>query len=299
MLVFAIRGLLLLVLFCLSVGTVAADSSDASPVRKRQTQQSGMVVVSIAPAQAEPGTQVVITLGGMADGVRISLGGDEIPLQKLDTDRIAFDVPAGRAPGQYVLAIKAAHGVTRSYPFTVKPLRPVAVRLEPDRITSCKADSQRDIVVYGRNFVESSQIVFDGAIIQGKYLSSEAVSFVAPRVSGGLHQVAVKNAYEIAAPLGLTVITAPVVNSVTIGEDRVSSYDLVIEGYNFQQNSIVIVDGVQVDAFSRGQTGQLSYIDCNRIMYQRRPFSSTKHDLRIQVVNPGGEISQITVIQAP
>lgn len=293
-----IRGLLLLIVVCQFIGTAVADPLDASPVKKTQPQQGGAMVFSIAPVQAEPGTQVVVTIGGMVDGVRIFLGGDELSSQKLDPRRIAFTVPFGRTPGQYALAIKAADGITRSYSFTIQPIKPVAVRLEPDRITSCKADMQ-DIVVYGRNFIESSQVVFDGAIIQSKYLSSEAISFVVPKVPGGLHQVTVKNSEEIAAPLGFMVVTAPVVNSVSLGEDRVSSYDLVIEGNNFQQNSIVIADGVQVDAFSSGQTGQLSYIDCNRIIYQRRPFSSTKHGLRIQVVNPGGETSQITVVSAP
>lgn len=299
MLKYLICSLLLLVVICQLDGIAVADSLDTSPMKRPQIQSGGTIVYSIAPVQAEPGTQVVVTLGVVLDGIRIFLGGDELSLQKLDARRVVFTVPLGRTPGQYALTIKAADGMTRSYSFTIQPLKPVAVRLEPDRITSCKPDSAQEVIIYGRNFVESSQAVFDGAIIPCKYLSSETISFTVPKVSGGLHQVSVKNADELAPPLGLVVITVPVVNSVGFGEDRVSSYDLVIEGENFRQNSIVIADGVQVDAFSSGQTGQLSYIDCNRIIYQRRPFSSTKHNLRIQVVNPGGEASQIAVVSAP
>jgi hypothetical protein len=297
----SVYGFLLLFLLFFACTERAVAAPLDTPAAKIQPQrQEGITVFSIAPTQAEPGTQVTITYGGEINGAQVLLGGDEVPFQRLDARKIAFLIPVGRAPGQYVLTVKALDGATRSYAFTVLPLKPVVTKIEPDRITTCTSDSSQDVVVYGKNFSEISQVIFDGAILPNKYNSSESISFTVPRVKGGLHQVAVKNINDVAAPVGLLIITAPVISSVSIGDDRVSSYDLAINGINFQQNSIVIANGNQISSSSDMQAGgQLTYIDCNRIVYQRRPYSSTRQELRIQVVNPGGEISQMFVVSAP
>lgn len=295
------RGLLWLFLFFLLAPQTGVSSplSPASP-QKQSPQSTGVIFLSIAPTQAEPEALVSITYGGEIRGARILLGGDELSFQQLEDRKITFTVPAGKMPGQYALTVRSVEGVSRSYAFTVLPLKPLVTKIEPDRITACRHNGVQHVVVYGKNFTETSQVVFDGAALSSKYLSSESLSFVLPRVAGGLHQVAVKNAHEIATPVGLQMITAPAISSVSIGDDRVSSYDLVLAGENFQQNSIVIANGNQISSSSDMQAGgQLTYIDCNRIVYQRRPYSSTRQELRIQVVNPGGEISQIYVVSAP
>jgi len=290
----------LLLLFLLAPQSGVTAPLDGASSKKQSPQPAGAIFLSIAPTQAEPEALVSITYGGEMRGARILLGGDELSFQQLEERKLTFTVPAGKMPGQYALTVRSVEGISRSYAFTVLPLKPLVTKIEPDRITACRHNGVQHVVVYGKNFTDTSQVVFDGAALSSKYISSESLSFALPKVAGGLHQVAVKNAHEIATPVGLQMITAPAISSVAIGDDRVSSYDLVLEGENFQQNSIVIANGNQISSSSDMQAGgQLTYIDCNRIVYQRRPYSSTRQELRIQVVNPGGEISQIYVVSAP
>ncbi len=292
--------LLLFLLFLACSETTAAAPFDTYSAKRPPQRKEVATVLSIAPTQAGPGTLVTLTFGGEIDGAGILLGGDELPFQKLEGHKIAFTVPAGKMPGQYALTVRGGSGMTRSYAFTVLPLKPFINSIEPDRVTSCRLNGVNQVSIYGRNFTETSKVLFDGAALPAKYISPESLSFILPRVAGGLHQVSVKNITEIATPVGLQIITTPTVSSVSIGDDWVSSYDLILEGDNFQQNSIVIANGNQISSSTDMQAGgQLTYIDCNRIVYQRRPYSSTRQDLRIQVVNPGGEISQIFVVSAP
>ena len=44
---------------------------------------------------------------------------------------------------------------------------------------------------------------------------------------------------------------------------------------------------------------KLIFVDCTRMIYQRHPYSSTNKDFRIQVLNQGGEGSQVVNVTAP
>ncbi|GAC1448316.1 MAG: hypothetical protein PVSMB11_09820 [Desulfuromonadaceae bacterium] len=44
---------------------------------------------------------------------------------------------------------------------------------------------------------------------------------------------------------------------------------------------------------------KLIYIDCTKLIYQRYPYSPVNKDFRLQVVNPGGEGSQVITVTAP
>ena len=102
--------------------------------------------------------------------------------------------------------------------------------------------------------------------------------------------------------MALTIETKPEVNQFTVGNEFVNYYELIIEGKNFQQNSSIYVDGQRIG----GRGGQevtererLIFIDCNRLIYQRFPYSPVKKDFRIQVINPGGEGSQVVNVTEP
>lgn len=289
-------GLQMLSVLLLSAVIAAAPLGAAEPVR--QKQGAGITVFSIVPAQGEPGTRVTITGSGIAGGVLIQLGGNEVSARVVGNRHIEFFVPQV-PPGQYALAVRGDDGVSRSYSFMVLPLRPVVLQLEPDQVSSCVRGDEREVTVRGRNFLETSQLLFDGAIIRSRYQSAEAISFTVPPVTGGLHQISIKNGDAGSTPLGLSVVTTPVIRNVFIGTDRVSSYDLVVEGSNFHQNSSIFVDGTRVGGTGGVQEERLIYQDCTRVIYQRRPYSSTPKELRIQVVNPGGEASQTVSVSAP
>ena len=146
-------------------------------------------------------------------------------------------------------------------------------------------------------------LFLNGSAIPSTVISPDSVSFNVPPLPGGLHQVLVKNTPENSSvTLSLIVETRPEIGQVTIGNEHVNFYELIVTGRNFNQNSSVYVDGMQIG----GRGGQdmaerekLIYIDCTKLIYQRHPYSPVNKDFRLQVVNQGGEGSQVITVTAP
>jgi hypothetical protein len=261
-------------------------------------------ILSIIPAQAEPGGKVMMFGSGFGTQSSAFLGSVEIPSRVTDGRQVEFSIPHQLDPGLYALYLKRSDGVvSRPYNFTILPLRPVLNGSSPDVISSCSQGAEREVTARGLNFLETSQLVFDGAVLKSRFLSPEALSFTVPQVPGGLHQVVVRNSPENGTvALGLIIETRPEIVQVMIGSQYVNYYELVIVGRNFQQNSSIYVDGQKIG----GQGGQdlgnrenLIYVDCTRLVYERHPFSPVDKDFRIMVMNPGGEASQTINVTAP
>jgi hypothetical protein len=279
---------------------VQLGTAFAAPQASRTSMRPGGVAVfSIVPSQAEPGSQVIVSLTSIQDGMDLLLSGSEVSWRALDDRRITFTIDPETPPGQHSLSVRGRDGTTRSYAFSVVPLKPVAVSIAPDRITSCADNDAREITLTGRNFLPSSQLLFDGAVIRSHVLTTDRIRFTAPVTRGGLHQVAVKNGEYTTTPLGLAIITAPELTNVSIGTDQVNSYELLISGSNFQQTSALLVNGTRIDTAGTPQGEQLHVLDCTRMVYRRLPYSSTPKELRLQVVNPTGETSQTVTVSAP
>jgi hypothetical protein len=113
----------------------------------------------------------------------------------------------------------------------------------------------------------------------------------------------VKNGHENGSvPFTLTIEARPEISQVAIGNEYVIYYELNIYGKNFQQNSAIYFDGQRIGGKGGQETGErekLIFLDCTRLVYQRYPYSSTSKDFRIQVVNQGGEASQVVNVTAP
>lgn len=316
--------------FCMfSIACFCVGSLQAAELQQRVTNGTAVanapVIISIVPAQAEPGARVSISGSGFGNRISTVLGNAEIPAQITDNGkRIEFIVPLQIEPGTHLLYLKRSDGVTgRPYNFTILPLRPVLLSLNPDRISSCSQRGEREVTVQGRNFNNSSMLFFDGAGIKNSFLSTESLRFIVPEVSGGLHQIQVRNSPENASvTLALTVETRAEIDQVSIGSENVNYYELEITGRNFHQNSTIFIDGQRIGTggggggqststiFVDGQRvsgggsstsdrDRLIYVNCNKLIYQRYPYSSTNKEFRIQVVNPGGEGSQIIQVNAP
>ncbi|NTW99462.1 MAG: transcription factor, partial [Geobacteraceae bacterium] len=263
-----------------------------------------VTILSIIPVQAEPGAKVMLSGTGFGESASVVLGSVEITARITGGKQAEFNLPPQLEAGLYALYLKRSDGTTgRSYNFTVLPLRPVLNSLQPPQISSCAAGKEREVIARGGNFGGTSMLFFDGAALTSTLLSTESISFIVPAVSGGLHQVQVKNAPENSSvQLNLAVETRPEIGQVTVGDEHVNYYELVISGRNFNQNSSVYVDGMQIG----GRGGQdmverekLIYVDCAKLIYQRHPYSPVTKDFRLQVVNPGGEGSQVITVTAP
>jgi hypothetical protein len=170
-------------------------------------------------------------------------------------------------------------------------------------ISSCAIGKEREVIARGSNFGDASMLFFNGAVLPSTLLSQESIAFIVPPVPGGLHHVQVRNAPENGTvQLNLSVETQPEIGQVSVGSEYVNYYELIISGKNFNQNSSVYVDGMQIG----GRGGQdmaerekLIYVDCSKLIYQRHPYSPVNKDFRLQIVNPGGEASQVITVTAP
>ena len=261
-----------------------------------------ITVLSIIPAQAEPGSKVILSGTGFGDNAFVFLGSTEIPARILDSRIAEFTIPLQLDAGLYALYLRRPDGVIgKTYNFSVLPLRPVLISLLPNSISSCTLGNEREVIAHGKNFSNSSLLFFDGAALASTIISPESISFRMPAVQSGLHQVQVKNAPENSSvSLNLAVETRPEIGQVTVGNEYVNYYELLIFGKNFTQNSSLYVDGVQLGGSQNpAEREKLIYMDCSKLVYQRHPYSPVNKDLRLQIVNQGGEGSQVITVTAP
>lgn len=260
-------------------------------------------ILSIIPAQGEPGSKVTIFGTGFGDRISVYLGSVEIPARVTDGRQLDFVIPQLDA-GLYALYLRRGDGVVgRVYNFTLLQQRPVLTSLSPSAIGACAQGSEREVTAQGRNFGQGAQLLFDGAAIASRFVSSEAMVFSVPPVGGGLHQVMVRNGPENASvPVALTVETKPEIAQIAIGNEFVNYYELNIYGKNFTQNSSIYVDGQRIGGRGGAEVAErekLVFVDCSRLIYLRYPYSPVNKDFRVQVVNPGGEGSQVVNVTAP
>jgi hypothetical protein len=285
---------------------------------KTAEKAASINILSIIPAQGEPGITVTLYGSGFSPKTTVFLGSNELPAKVIGPKQLAFDIPK-LAPGLYALFLKRDDGMTsKPYNFTILPLKPVAISVTPDTIDACATGHDREATISGRNFHEGSQVLFDGAAIRSRFSSAESLSFSAPPVAGGLHQVQVRNPEDtVSEVLGLVIDARPEVTSVYRGEEYVNYYDLVIEGKNFQQNSTLVVmeersleetpshlavdvKRITTSAAPATEREQLLYVNCNRLVYQRYPYSTIPKNFKVQVVNPaGGGESSLVSVSAP
>lgn len=283
---------------------VATPPAITAPVPANPAKVAPPNILSIIPAQGEPGSKVTIFGSGFGEESAAYLGSVEIASKVSDDKQLEFTIPQLDA-GLYALYVKRSDGVTgRVYNFNVLPLRPVLHSLVPESVSACSQGGDREVAVNGKNFTPSASLLFDGAVINSRLVSPELIIFnVPPVTASGIHQITVKNDPETGSlPRSLMVESRPEISQISIGNEYVNYYELNIYGRNFQQNSAIYVDGQRIG----GKGGQemvelekLIYVDCTRLIYQRHPYSSTKKDFRIMVLNQGGEASQTVNVTAP
>jgi hypothetical protein len=216
--------------------------------------------------------------------------------------QLSFEIP-DLAPGLYGLFVRRDDGVvSKGYRFSVTPLTPFVSSLTPDKIYSCSTDDERDIQIRGSNFLKSSQVLLDGAVIKSRFESTEDLSVHIPRIAGGLHTVQVKNpGGTLSSSLALIIDSKPEITGISQGEDFVNYYNLILEGRNLQSNSTVVVDGKSMTPASANpvEREKVIYVGCNRIIYQRHPYDSAVKSFTVQVLNPNGESSSVVQVSAP
>ncbi len=269
------------------------------PTVAKEDPVSPYVILSIIPSQGEPGKRVSLMGSGFSADTSAWLGTTTVPTTIINDKQLEFDIPRIE-PGLYALYLKRTDGaVSKIYNFPVTAPKPVIDTITPDTVFGCAPDTERTVTLSGKNFQESSSIVFDGGTIRSIFTSPEAVSFTVPHnVLGGQHNIQIKNTNDIVSgTVAFYIDMKPVIHNIYQGEERVNSYDLILEGHNFQQGSSVVVDGRQV--YNGIDRDKIRFVNCTRIIYERFPYDRSPRSMRIQIINPNGEESPIMTISAP
>jgi hypothetical protein len=268
-----------------------------------EEQGSAMGILSIIPAQGEPGMTVTLNGTGFTDKTVAYLGSVGMATKVTSPRILTFEIP-DLPPGLYALYVKREDGASsKAYNFTLQAQKPVVTGISPEVVYNCGMGRERDVTISGRNFREGGQVLLDGAVIGSRLLGKDAIAFAAPALlASGLHQIQVKNPTdEVSAAMALFINSRPEVLNVSRGGDFVNYYELIIEGRNFLQGSMLVVDGARLatgDVVPGGRE-RLIFVDCSRLVYQRHPYDSALKNFTIQVVNPNGEESPVVSVNAP
>lgn len=279
------------------------STTQAAPARKLpEPRLPALSVLSIIPAQGEPGMTVTMNGTGFTSATRAFLGNRELPTAVVGPRVLTMELP-DLAPGVYALYLRREDGsVSKAYNFMLQPQKPVATALSPDTVSTCAAGREREVVLTGANFQQGARVMLDGAAIATNFISPSTLSFLAPQLPSGLHQVQVKNPSDaVSGTLALFLNSKPEILNVSIGSEAVNLYEIIVTGTNFQQTSMLVADGVRVGTEHRvaGEREQLIYLGCNQLVYLRHPYDPTPKEIRLQVVNLNGEESSVFTISAP
>ena len=259
-------------------------------------------ITSLSPDSASPGTKITVTGGPFSSGVTVLVGEAQVQPATLDDRRLTFFLPE-LPPGQYVLRLDEAGEVSlRPLLFRVVAPQPQIQAITPGEYDQCLTDSPPQITVSGKGFAASANLLIDGVAVPLESLSTDHLLLTPPPLAPGPHQIVVANpSGDRSLPSGLLVNGTPEISSITIGDNDVTSYQLIIDGKNFLASSQLLVDGkrIPMNRYSPPEQENATVDDCRTIVYHRHPVSSQSQQIAFQVLNPGGMQSKVMYLQAP
>ncbi|MBE0504864.1 MAG: IPT/TIG domain-containing protein [Desulfuromonadales bacterium] len=284
-----IRLLILLLILCFAVPVAALE------------------ITALSPSTANPGASVTLSGGPFAAGDLVLVGDRRVTATTLAPTRLTFTVPLTLPAGDYILTVE--RNGTRTPPnFLLRVVQPPPriTLLSPATLDSCTLAGERQIAVSGQHFRPGAQLLLDNAALPiDKFADSEIV-FTLPTVKPGLHHIQVVNPdNQRSLTHALFLSSTPEISAVQSGADNVVSYELIVQGKNFLADSRLTANGATVgkDLGMISADGSvresMRYVDCTTLIYTRRPFLREARELSLQVVNPGGEQSNVYQLTTP
>ncbi|KIH76586.1 IPT/TIG domain-containing protein [Geoalkalibacter ferrihydriticus] len=266
------------------------------------TVAGALEIRSLSPSAGEPGARVAITGGPFPTDVEILFGSEILLPDQHENNRLVFTAPALPEGDYLVLARSAADTSPAGFTFRMVEPAPWIQGLSPTRMDECTHEDERQVVISGRYFQPGAQVLVNEAAVPVESVGAEEISFLLPPLPGGMHRV------QVVSPSGkaslahsLQVSNIPEIQSVTIGDDQVNYYEVIISGKNFQFNSRLLVNGEVIRGVSamRPSTEFVQVIDCRTLHYTRYPVSREPRQVALQIVNPGGEQSAVFTATIP
>lgn len=261
---------------------------------------AALEILSVAPASASVGQTVTLTGGPFPAGSIVRLGLFAITPDLLESSYLSFTLPE-LAEGDYSLVVTHG-GKISTKAVTLKVLEPTPwiTSVEPGSLDECSSPEERRVSVRGYGFGPGASLQLDGAAVPATLSGGEFVLTVPP-LSPGLHEIRILSAGgKRSESHALSIASQPEIHDVSQGTDQVTVYDLIVHGKNFLFSSVLVVDGRLVTTGSnRTQADHLSYQDCRTLVYHRYPYSRELKQVNLQVVNPGGNQSQVLQVSIP
>jgi len=278
-------------------------------------------ISSVYPEVAVIETPVTLIGGPFTAKMRVLLGEELIEPRLLSPRQLVFVVPAIE-PGVYALSLvdEMRHSEEVLKLQVVFP-PPEIVALEPETLDECYDLSQHEVVLRGRYLRPDSNVMLNNLALPSKPVNDTEMTFEAPKLSAGIYGVQVVNPDGSASlPHSLEFSNSPEIMDVTVGEDFVNTYQLVITGKNFFYRSIVVVSEyptgfsdlppTQHSLVARRPPAQvlnnpealretLYYQDCNTLIYNRYPLSGESRRVILRISNPDGKQSEAFEISTP
>jgi hypothetical protein len=267
---------------------------------------AALEITAVVPSTAGPGASVTLTGGPFAAGDVVLIGDRRLAAASLAPTRLTFAVPA-LPSGVYALAVERA-GARSTHDLQLRVVQPPPriTLLTPATLDSCNLASERQITVSGSHFRPGSQLLLDNTVLPVEKLAESEIVFTLPTMTPGLHQVQVVNPdNQRSLPHGLFLSSTPEITAVQNGADNVVDYELILQGKNFRVDSLLTANGGAVgktlgNISADGSVREtMRYVDCTTLIYTRRPFLREPHELSLQIVNPGGEQSNVYQLTAP
>jgi len=236
------------------------------------------------------------------------VGEEPVAPERMEKRKLLFTVP-GLPEGWYAVSLRNQHETFPSgFTLHILEVEPRIELITPSEIDACSSPEERTLAILGVNFKPGAIALLDGAAVSSLQSEKNEITFIAPPLEEGIHKVQVANPGGLQSlPHMISVNGIPEIFSVAQGEEEVLSYELIIHGKNFLYQSTLVVNDISIDPNNGGtrppifrpHTGSVKYLDCNTIIYHRRPVSTQIKQISLQVVNPGGKQSPVHYVTVP
>ncbi|PKN12623.1 MAG: hypothetical protein CVU69_06190 [Deltaproteobacteria bacterium HGW-Deltaproteobacteria-4] len=268
---------------------------------------AALEITAVSPSTANPGASVTLSGGPFVAGDLVLVGDRRVAATTLAPTRLTFTLPATLPAGDYSLAVERAGTQTPPvFRLRVVQAPPRLTLLSPATLDSCTFAGDRQITVSGQDFRPGAQLLLDNAALPIEKFSDSEIVFILPTVKPGLHHVQVINPdSQRSLTHALFLSSTPEITAVLSGADNVVSYELIVQGKNFLADSRLTANGSAIgkalgNISADGSVREsMRYVDCSTLIYTRRPFLREARELSLQVINPGGEQSNVYQLTTP
>lgn len=254
---------------------------------------------SVQPSTVEPGGMVTLTGGPFTSQTRVILGNHELLPESIQSGRLLVRIPSSISSGDYVIFLaEGAQSSQQAFILHLRESRPVIEELSPEQIDVCRTPGTTlDLHVAGRGFLKGARVLLDGAVIGPASPGGDTLVVELPPLEVGNHKIQIINpAGSKSIPHNIIASDQPSINNISVGEDQVNSYQLIIDGRNFSPHSKLLVNGTLIapaDSFLFHQKDSLTYVDCATLHYNRYQTTGQLQRVRFRVLNPSGRQSEV------